>query len=166
MATVFAPTNSAGTFIVRFNEDVSESTALNVSNYRLTNLTTLVVYNVTGASFLGSDRRTVVLTTSEALTTAIRYALGISGVQDIAGNNIAVTTTTFPVAGAANARNAVVINYYGSLATAANLGDLTGNIKFINNAPTDVVVKEQSRAHELTDIVSTLQSKMTKIAEL
>jgi hypothetical protein len=134
VATVFAPTNSAGTFIVRFNEDVSESTALNVSNYRLTNLTTLVVYNVTGASFLGTDRRTVVLTTSEALTTAIRYALGISGVQDLAGNNIAVTTPTFPVAGA-NGRNAVVINYYGSLATAANLGDLTGNIKFINNAP-------------------------------
>lgn len=40
------------------------------------------------------------------------------------------------------------------------------NPKFIDKAPADVVTKEQSRAHELTDIVSTLQTKMTKIAEL
>ncbi len=40
------------------------------------------------------------------------------------------------------------------------------NPKFIDKAPAEVVVKEQSRAHELTDIVSTLQMKMSKIAEL
>jgi len=40
------------------------------------------------------------------------------------------------------------------------------NPKFIDKAPADVVDKEQLRAHELKDIVSTLQSKMTKIAEL
>ncbi len=40
------------------------------------------------------------------------------------------------------------------------------NPKFLDKAPADVVDKEQSRAHELKDIVSTLQTKMTKIAEL
>ena len=135
VATVFAPTNSAGTFIVRFSEDVSEGTALNTANYTLTNLVDGTVYTVSGASFLGADRRTVVLTTTTALGTSPRYALGVSGVQDLGGNTIAVTTPVFPVAGA-EGRNPVVIDYYGSLATSpANLSALTNNIKFVNNAP-------------------------------
>ncbi len=134
VVAVHVATNQANQVLVYFSENVSDS-ALLASNYRLTNQLTGVVYTIGSASFLSGDRRTVVLTVTTPLESSARYALGITGVADLGGLNNVSTAPVFAVSGQSGTFNPVVIDYYGSLATAANLSDLTNNIKFINDAP-------------------------------
>ncbi len=134
VVSVLMPSNSPNQVIVYFSEKVSDATALNTANYRLTNLLTGVTYTIARAqSYLG-DNRTVILTINGPLPPSPRYSLGVSGVQDLGGQTVATTAPSFAMTGMGLV-NSVEVDYYGSLANSSSLADLTGNIKFINNQP-------------------------------
>ena len=131
------PTNSLNQIVLNFSEFLN-GTALNAGNYILTN-SAGASFSLASATFLNGDTRTVVLTTTAAIP-AGTYGVRITGVQDLNGNNITANTlATFRQLSSGQQAGPVVADYYGSLATAANLGDLTNNLKFLANTPDWIV---------------------------
>ncbi len=129
---IVVPTNSTDRISLTFSEYVS-ATALNPANYTLTN-SAGTVFSIANISYAWTgDRRTVIITTANPLP-AGTYGLRVSGVQDLGGQTIATVTRTFR-----QVQNSVmapiVMDWYGALANAANLGDLTSNVRFLANTP-------------------------------
>ncbi|MEY2409829.1 MAG: hypothetical protein QOF48_2499, partial [Verrucomicrobiota bacterium] len=131
---VFVPTNSLNQIVVKFSEFMSAATALNRANYTVTNGAG-VVQGIASVSFLNGDARTVVITTSNALTGDL-YGVRLTGVQDLGGNNItAGTLVTFAQVSGSPQAGPVVCDYYASLIAGGVVTDLVNHVKYIANTP-------------------------------
>ena len=131
----FTPTNSLNQILVRFSENMNSASALNPANYLVTNAAG-TVFGIASVALLNGDARTVIITTTSVLP-AGDYGVRVTGVLDLNGN-ATTTVSIFNQSGVAPVQP-VVIDYYGTLATAANLGDLTNNVKFLANTPDWIV---------------------------
>lgn len=118
---------------VVFSEPVTAPSATTAGNYVVTNVSG-VNMGVTSAAFLGADNRTVILTTSSQLVLD-SYGVRVSNVQDLNGNTIAANSLRTFSQVATPPATAIIVEHYGGLANAGNIGDLTGNIKFTTATP-------------------------------
>lgn len=121
------PVGSTHQVLVTFSEPVSAATALNTANYTVTNMAGGANMGVASAAFLGDDRRVVLLTTANPLLLG-SYGARISGVQDLAGNTMAVALRNLGNSVSAPAIGPVVVEVYTGLTNAPGLSDLTNNV--------------------------------------
>ncbi len=122
--------------VLTFSEALGDS-ALNTANYVVTNAAGADM-GVAGVAFLGTDRKTVVVTTTSLLTIG-GYGVYVSNVQDLGGNVITPVTKTFSQAATAPAQP-IVVEYYEGLPNPStqSITDLVNSVKFINNHPDSI----------------------------
>ena len=141
------PIGANAQVLITYSEPMGAS-AINAANYVVSNQVGGASLGVSSASFLGLDTRTVLLTTANPLN-AGSYGLRVTGVQDLAGNNINPnpTTRSLSQAGTAPVIGPVVVEVYSYLTNGGattGIQDLTNNtvasfaapsVKFANDTP-------------------------------